>query len=46
MHVGGEDDGNTAYRPAIFYAGGMALAAAIIAMLLRLKMDIGPLKKL
>ncbi|CAG8235595.1 unnamed protein product [Penicillium salamii] len=43
---GGEDGGNAAYRPAIFYAGGMALAASITAILLRVKMDRRPLKKL
>ncbi|KAL3486427.1 hypothetical protein BJX62DRAFT_242036 [Aspergillus germanicus] len=43
---GGQENGVSAYRPAIFYAGGMALVAAILAMLVRLKADPRPLKKL
>ncbi|KAE8149076.1 MFS general substrate transporter [Aspergillus avenaceus] len=43
---GGEDGGVVAYRPAIFYAGGMAMSATIMAMFIRLKTDTRPLKKL
>ncbi|KAJ5721969.1 hypothetical protein N7488_000004 [Penicillium malachiteum] len=43
---GGRDVGIAAYRPAIFYAGGMALAAACIALVLRVKMESRLLKKL
>ncbi|KAL5336312.1 major facilitator superfamily domain-containing protein [Aspergillus crustosus] len=35
---GGEESGIKAFRPAIFYAGGMALAAALLAATMRLKM--------
>ncbi|KAJ5105924.1 MFS general substrate transporter [Penicillium alfredii] len=43
---GGEASGISAYRPAIFYAGGMAMAAAIMAIFIRLKTDMRPFKKL
>ncbi|KAF7590770.1 hypothetical protein BBP40_002386 [Aspergillus hancockii] len=43
---GGEDAGVGAYRPAIFYAGGMALCAAVMAIFIRLKTDARPFKKL
>ncbi|PLB43461.1 MFS general substrate transporter [Aspergillus steynii IBT 23096] len=43
---GGEDGGIGNYRPAIFYAGGMALVAALLALSIRLKTDLRPFKKL
>ncbi|KAI9928682.1 hypothetical protein ASPWEDRAFT_149284 [Aspergillus wentii DTO 134E9] len=43
---GGEDSGIEAYRPAIFYAGGMALGAAVVALVIRLKTDMSPVKRL
>ncbi|KAE8398489.1 major facilitator superfamily domain-containing protein [Aspergillus pseudonomiae] len=43
---GGEDAGIGAYRPAIFYAGGMTLSASLLAMLIRLKTDAQPFKRL
>ncbi|KAE8410954.1 MFS general substrate transporter [Aspergillus pseudocaelatus] len=42
---GGQENGVSAYRPAIFYAGGMALVATILAMFVRLKADFKPFKK-
>ncbi|KAL6237140.1 major facilitator superfamily domain-containing protein [Aspergillus navahoensis] len=41
---GGEQDGIKAYRPAIFYAGSLAFAAAVLAAAIRLKADMN-LKK-
>ncbi|KAF9884845.1 hypothetical protein FE257_001188 [Aspergillus nanangensis] len=43
---GGEESGIAAYRPAIFYAGGMALSSAVMALFIRLKTDMKPFKKL
>ncbi|KAJ5826239.1 MFS general substrate transporter [Penicillium riverlandense] len=43
---GGQDSGVSAYRPAIFYAGGMALVAALMAIFVRLKTDARPFKRL
>ncbi|EAU39319.1 conserved hypothetical protein [Aspergillus terreus NIH2624] len=43
---GGEGNGVGAYRPAIFYAGGMALSSAAMALFIRLKTDVKPFKKL
>ncbi|KAL5362165.1 major facilitator superfamily domain-containing protein [Aspergillus floccosus] len=43
---GGEGNGVSAYRPAIFYAGGMALSSAAMALFIRLKTDVKPFKKL
>lgn len=43
---GGEDSGLKAYRPSIFYAGGMALAAALLAAGTRLKTDKSLAKRL
>lgn len=42
----GEDNGLKAYRPSIFYAGGMALAAAVLAAGIRLKTEKSLAKKL
>ena len=42
---GGEDAGIKAYRPAILYAGFMALGASILAAFIRLKTDTRLLKK-
>ncbi|BCR92808.1 uncharacterized protein ACHE_80708A [Aspergillus chevalieri] len=44
--AGGEDNGLKAYRPSIFYAGGMALAAAGLAAGIRLKTEKSLAKKL
>ncbi|KAJ5696906.1 hypothetical protein N7455_000200 [Penicillium solitum] len=44
--AGGENKGVTGYRPAIFYAGAMALVASIIGLSIRLKTDMKLLKKL
>ncbi|KAL4999331.1 major facilitator superfamily domain-containing protein [Aspergillus recurvatus] len=43
---GGEQGGIKAYRPAIFYAGSLAFAAAVLAAAIRLKADINLKKKL
>jgi MFS family permease len=43
---GGETAGFKAYRPAIFYAGGLALLSAVMVAALRLRMSKSPLKKL
>jgi len=43
---GGEQAGFTAYRPAIFYAGSLGLAAALIVLFLRLRMSIRILERL
>lgn len=43
---GGEGNGVGAYRPAIFYAGGMALSSAAMALFIRLKTDVKPFKRL
>jgi MFS family permease len=43
---GGESAGFKAYRPAIFYAGSLALASAGIVAYLRFKMSKDPLKRL
>ncbi|KAB8229393.1 MFS general substrate transporter [Aspergillus alliaceus] len=43
---GGEGGGVGAYRPAIFYAGGMALSASVLAIFIRLKTDAQPFKRL
>ncbi|RAK93337.1 monocarboxylate permease Mch4 [Aspergillus costaricaensis CBS 115574] len=42
---GGEDAGIKAYRPAILYAGFMALGASVLAAFIRLKTDTRLLKK-
>jgi MFS family permease len=42
---GGEQAGFKAYRPAMYYAGSMSLASAILVGLLRLKIDIKLKKK-
>ncbi|KGO43192.1 Major facilitator superfamily domain, general substrate transporter [Penicillium expansum] len=44
--AGGESKGITGYRPAIVYAGSMALVASIIGLSIRLKTDKKLLKKL
>ncbi|CAG8893162.1 unnamed protein product [Penicillium egyptiacum] len=44
--AGGEDKGIMGYRPAIVYAGAMALVASIIGLSIRLKTDKQLLKKL
>ncbi|KAJ5788681.1 hypothetical protein N7457_003671 [Penicillium paradoxum] len=44
--AGGESKGMTAYRAAIFYAGGMAILATLIGLAIRLKTDKHLLKKL
>ncbi|KAJ5412502.1 uncharacterized protein N7487_006861 [Penicillium crustosum] len=44
--AGGENKGIMGYRPAIFYAGAMALVASIIGLSIRLKTDMKLLKKL
>ncbi|KAL4821614.1 major facilitator superfamily domain-containing protein [Aspergillus spinulosporus] len=43
---GGEQGGIKAYRPAIFYAGSLAFAAAVLAAAIRLKADINLKKRL
>jgi len=43
---GGESAGFRAYRPAIFYAGSMALASALIVGGLRLQMSTSVMKRL
>ncbi|ETN39888.1 uncharacterized protein HMPREF1541_06114 [Cyphellophora europaea CBS 101466] len=43
---GGETAGFKAYRPAIFYAGSLALLSAGLVALLRLRMSKSPLKRL
>ncbi|KAL4748839.1 hypothetical protein BDW72DRAFT_205260 [Aspergillus terricola var. indicus] len=43
---GGEQGGTKAYRPAIFYAGSLAFAAAVLAAAIRLKADINLKKRL
>ncbi|KAL4763462.1 major facilitator superfamily domain-containing protein [Aspergillus foveolatus] len=43
---GGERGGHEAYRPAIFYAGSLAFAAAVLAAAIRLKADINLKKRL
>ncbi|KAL4971881.1 major facilitator superfamily domain-containing protein [Aspergillus desertorum] len=43
---GGEQDRIKAYRPAIFYAGSLAFAAAVLAAATRLKADINLKKRL
>lgn len=43
---GGETAGFKAYRPAIFYAGGLALLSALLVAVLRLRMSKSPLKRL
>ncbi|KAL4938903.1 hypothetical protein BDV06DRAFT_225529 [Aspergillus oleicola] len=43
---GGQDNGASAYRPVIFYVGGMALMATILAMLISLKADMKLFKNL
>ncbi|KAF2431861.1 MFS general substrate transporter [Tothia fuscella] len=42
---GGEDAGFKAYRPAMYYAGSMSMAAAILVGFLRLKVDVKLKKK-
>ncbi|CAI7622553.1 unnamed protein product [Penicillium glandicola] len=44
--AGGENQGITGYRPAIVYAGTMALVAAVIGLSIRLKTDKQLLKRL
>ncbi|OQE39260.1 hypothetical protein PENCOP_c007G02422 [Penicillium coprophilum] len=44
--AGGENKGITGYRPAIVYAGAMALVASLIGLSIRLKTDKKLLKKL
>ncbi|KAJ5920181.1 hypothetical protein N7516_011039 [Penicillium verrucosum] len=44
--AGGENKGVMGYRPAIFYAGAMALVASVIGLSIRLKTDMKLLKKL
>ncbi|KAJ5187756.1 hypothetical protein N7449_010750 [Penicillium cf. viridicatum] len=44
--AGGGNKGITGYRPAIFYAGAMALVASVIGLSIRLKTDMKLLKKL
>ncbi|CAG8374880.1 unnamed protein product [Penicillium salamii] len=44
--AGGENNGITSYRPAIFYAGAMTVVAALIGLSIRLKTDKHLLKKL
>jgi hypothetical protein len=43
---GGEEAGFKAYRPAMYYAGSMSMAAAILVGLLRLKIDMKLKKKI
>jgi MFS family permease len=43
---GGQTAGFKAYRPAIFYAGSLALLAAMLVAFLRLRMSKSPLKRL
>jgi len=43
---GGEDAGLKAYRPAMYYAGAMALGSAGLVGVLRLKINKGAFKKL
>lgn len=43
---GGESGGFKAYRPAIFFAGALALAAAILVIVARMGVSKSPLKKL
>lgn len=43
---GGEEAGFKAYRPAIFYAGGLALLSALLTAFLRLRIAKSPLKRL
>ncbi|KAL4916052.1 MFS general substrate transporter [Aspergillus aurantiobrunneus] len=43
---GGEEAGIKAYRPAIFYAGSLAFAAAVLAAAIRLKTELSLKKKL
>ena len=43
---GGEDAGFEAYRPAIFYAGSLAMLSALLTLFLRLRMSKDPLKAL
>lgn len=43
---GGETAGFKAYRPAIFFAGSLALASSLMTLVLRLKMSKNPLKAL
>ncbi|KAL4959347.1 major facilitator superfamily domain-containing protein [Aspergillus stella-maris] len=43
---GGEESGIKAYRPAIFYAGSLAMTATVLAGAIRLKTDMGLKKRL
>jgi len=43
---GGAGNGLQAYRPAMFYAGSMALAAAVLVAVMRFRMSKSPLAKL
>jgi hypothetical protein len=36
---GGEEEGLEAYRPAMFYAGSMALASSLLVVAMRLRID-------
>lgn len=42
---GGPDANFTQYRPAIFYSGGMAVGAAALVGVVRLRKELGLLKK-
>jgi hypothetical protein len=43
---GGEHSTLKAYHPAIFYAGSMALGAAGLVLVVKLRLSLSPLKKL
>lgn len=43
---GGKDAGSQAYRPAMFYAGSLALAAAALIVVVRFRMSRNPLAKI